>query len=252
MRRHIPNIITLMNLLCGSAAVILALWEFYYAAWFFIIFAALFDFCDGFFARLLHAYSEVGKELDSLSDLVSFGLAPAVMFFSIYYHGNHNYTLLAFISLMIVAFSALRLAKFNVDSRQSVDFIGLPTPANAMIVASLAAYYDVSLRVGHFGVVFNLLNSGWFIPVASVVLSILLVSEIPMFSMKKKRLSFRESPLVMTFLVATAAIVVAGELFYPHKSFVLGNIPLWIAISFFLYLLLNLISAPFKSLRPSA
>ncbi|MDD2594657.1 MAG: CDP-diacylglycerol--serine O-phosphatidyltransferase [Bacteroidales bacterium] len=245
MKKHIPNIITLLNLVCGSCAVILSLWELYFPAFWFIIGAAMFDFMDGFFARLLKAYSDIGKELDSLSDLISFGLAPSLMFFTWYYKSGHEYSLLSFIPLIIVAFSALRLAKFNTDTRQSVNFIGLPTPADAMIIASVAAYGHVCRLCGTDSIVLQLLDSGWFIPVCSIILSLLLVSEIPMFSLKKKKLSFRTNPTICLFLSVSVLLVVTGEILYPHKSIALGNIPLWIALVFAFYLILNLIIAPF-------
>src|SRR5574344_2444105 len=129
MRKHIPNIITCLNLVCGTCAVILTLWGFYWPAFCFILAGAVFDFCDGAAARLLKAYSNIGKELDSLCDLVSFGLAPALMFFSWYYKINNAYpSFLVFIALLIVPFSALRLAKINLDERQTKSFLGLTRP----------------------------------------------------------------------------------------------------------------------------
>lgn len=251
MRRHIPNIITLMNLLCGSAAVILSLWELYFPAWLFIILAAVFDFFDGFCARLLKAYSAIGKELDSLADLISFGLAPSLMFFMLYYKGGHEWTALAFVPLIVVAFSALRLAKFNVDTRQSVDFLGLPTPANAMIIASMAAYYHILSIQGaaspdslpQFSLVAYLIDSSWFIPVVSIALSLLLVSEIPMFSFKKKRLTFKDSPLLIIFLIGSLIIVVLSLVFAPHFISIFYGAPLWMLLIFCYYIILNFLKA---------
>lgn len=187
MKRHIPNIITCLNIVCGAAAVILTLWGYWWPAFCFILAGAVFDFCDGAAARALGAYSDIGKELDSLSDLVTFGLAPALMLFSWYYKINDGYpSWVAFIALLIVPLSAVRLAKFNLDERQKTSFIGLPTPALAMIAGAAVAYGHVCMQHGADGVVLSLLCSSWFIPAISVVLALLLVSAVPMFSLKGK------------------------------------------------------------------
>ncbi|MDD2293928.1 MAG: CDP-diacylglycerol--serine O-phosphatidyltransferase [Bacteroidales bacterium] len=234
MKKHIPNILTLMNLICGCAAVILTLWEQHLAAFLFILCAAVFDFSDGFFARLLNAYSDTGKELDSLADLVSFGLAPSLMFFTWYYKFGHECSLLAFVPLLIVALSALRLAKFNLDTRQSVNFIGLATPANAIFIASLVAYGDIMRHNATASVVVNLLNSTWFIPTASIILSLLLVSEIPMFSLKKKKLSFKQYPFETIFFILVIILTAGGIILFPDKPF-----PIWIALILGYYIIYN-------------
>ncbi|MCK9626488.1 MAG: CDP-diacylglycerol--serine O-phosphatidyltransferase [Bacteroidales bacterium] len=241
MKKHIPNIITSMNLLCGSCAVILSLWGYLYPAFYFILAAAVFDFLDGFFARILNAYSNIGKELDSLADIVSFGLAPSVMFFVWYYRIENSLNILAFVPLIIVVFSALRLAIFNTDTRQTKDFLGLPTPANAMIIGSLTCYGQICQISKYDSIVVNLLNSNWFIPVVSIILALLLVSNIPMFSIKKKKLNFKENWIVSVFLIGSALIIILGELFFPHKPIFEGNYSLWILLIFIYYILLNLI-----------
>ena len=128
--RHIPNTITSMNLLCGVLGVIASLNGRLELGFELMILAAVFDFCDGLAARLLKAYSEIGKELDSLADDVSFGVLPAVMLYQI---SGTDILILKYLPLVLAAFSALRLAKFNLDERQHDSFIGLPTPAAAMI-----------------------------------------------------------------------------------------------------------------------
>ena len=175
MKKFIPNSITLLNLLCGSVAVVYAAGGGFFAVWMLCILASVFDFFDGFAARKLGAYSEIGKELDSLSDLVSFGLAPTVAlmtYFKTFLPDAPE--ILAYIPLVIVACSALRLAKFNLDERQTKSFLGLPTPACGLLVVSLLACNA------------QILSTVWFIPVLSVVLAALLISEIPMFSMKQR------------------------------------------------------------------
>lgn len=245
MKKHIPNCITLLNLLCGSCACILAMWQQYYPAFLFILAAAVFDFLDGFFARLLKAYSETGKQLDSLCDLVSFGLAPSLMLFNWYLNSGPEYTAFAYIALLIVLFAALRLARFNVDTRQSVDFIGLPVPACAMIAAPLAAYGQVCSAHGTSSVLLSLLNSAWFIPVLAAVLALLMISGIPMFSMKHKKLSFRECPRETIFLICWVLLfVLVLPLCRIGKETGLGFIysifPLGMFFGFAIYILINL------------
>jgi len=180
--RHIPNTITSMNLLFGTMGVIATFNGRFDLAFYMMLAAAVCDFCDGLSARLLGAYSDMGKELDSLADLVSFGLLPSLMMHRLMIV-NIGEGVLAYIPLIIVIFSALRLAKFNIDDRQSDNFIGLATPACAMICGSFAYY----ICNDPTSVLFRWATSDFFIPAASVVLSLLLVSEIPMFSMKFKK-----------------------------------------------------------------
>ena len=177
IRKHIPDSITSMNLLCGVMGVILTMEGWPDMGFILMICGAVFDFFDGLAARLLKASSGIGKELDSLADMVSFGVLPSLMLFKL---GDPSWGVLRYVPLLIAVFSALRLAKFNLDERQHQGFIGLPTPASAMICGSLAYYVHSAPE--------SLLAS-WcqgpvIIPVLAVVLSALLVCEIPMFSMK--------------------------------------------------------------------
>ena len=171
-----------MNLLCGIMGVIFALRGELDTAFYLMLAGAACDFCDGLAARVLKAYSELGKQLDSLADMVSFGTLPAIMMYKIMLE-NHGNTFLSYIPLLIAVFSALRLAKFNIDERQSENFIGLATPACAMVCGSFACYTYCEPE----GILFGLSSSVWFIPALSLLLSLLLVSEIPMFSMKFKK-----------------------------------------------------------------
>ena len=146
----LPNLLTLANLLAGSAAVIVILTTHsYQTALWLIVAAAVCDFFDGFVARLLGQISPLGVQLDSLADDISFGLVPAVAMFDIYRRSESMYSLpehiaepLGYLTLIIAAFSALRLAKFNIDSTQSAEFSGLPTPANALMLMSLAVLME--------------------------------------------------------------------------------------------------------------
>ena len=175
IRKHIPDSITSMNLLCGVMGVILTMEGRPDLGFLMMIGGALFDFFDGLSARLLKASSGIGKELDSLADVVSFGVLPSLMLFKACGSMPMKY-----ITLLIAVFSALRLAKFNLDERQHEGFLGLPTPASAMVCGSLAYY--VHIAPGSF-------LASWcagpvFLPVLAIILCALLVSEIPMFSMK--------------------------------------------------------------------
>ena len=180
--KQIPNTITSMNLLCGALGVIAAFKGWMDTAFYLMLAGAVCDFCDGLAARALKAYSPMGKELDSLADLITFGFLPSIMLYRCmdFYHPREWF---CYIPLIIVVFSALRLAKFNVDERQSENFIGLATPACALICGSFAyiSQFDINNIVGVFT------ESKWLIPACSGILSLLLVSEIPMFSMKFKK-----------------------------------------------------------------
>lgn len=210
MKKHIPNTITSMNLFSGCIATVMAFEGAFFCVVFWIILAAIFDFFDGMSARLLNAYSNMGKELDSLADVVSFGVAPAVAVFILL----RNYTLypdwliflesyLPYIAFLIPVFSALRLAKFNIDVRQMSSFIGLPTPANALFwisyVYGMQSYSNKS-------------SAGVYITMGLVVgLSLLMVSEVPMFSFKLSNLKLKsnEKPIIL-LLCAISFILLWG------------------------------------------
>ena len=189
--------------------------------------AAVCDFFDGFAARALKAFSAIGKELDSLADLISFGLLPAMMLHRRMIEGGMT-GFSSYIPLIIVVFSALRLAKFNIDDRQTENFLGLPTPACAMWCASLIYVGDNGISSG-----VELLHNHYFIPIAAVILALLLVSEIPMISIKFKKGS-AYNKVRLTFLVICAIFAVACLVLKIHWSF----IPLMI---FTLYIFHNLI-----------
>ena len=146
IKGEIPNTITCLNLLCGCMAVISAFGtgpsygiESYQWAFIFIGLASIFDFCDGAMARLIHAYSPLGKELDSLSDLVSFGLAPAMLLY-VTIGSLSSIHWMPYTALAIAICGGIRLARFNVDTRQTTEFIGLPIPANAIFWVGAIAF----------------------------------------------------------------------------------------------------------------
>ncbi|MBR4883465.1 MAG: CDP-diacylglycerol--serine O-phosphatidyltransferase [Bacteroidales bacterium] len=201
--KYIPNTITSMNLLCGALGVIFTFQGALDIAFYLMLAAAVCDFFDGFAARLLKAYSPMGKELDSLADLVSFGLLPSLMLHRRLVEGGMT-DFWSYLPLIIVVFSDLRLEKYNVDERQSENFLGLPTPACAMWCGSLvyAADHGVMSMAG-------LLHDKYIILIASVVLALLLVSEIPMFSFKFKSLKWSDNKARFSFLAIAAAIAIA-------------------------------------------
>jgi len=192
--RFIPNLITSANLFCGCLAVVFAFDGKLDIALYFVLFAAILDFLDGFAARLLKAYSAIGKELDSLADLISFGMAPATMLY-VASEDIWNMPLFKYLPFLIVVFSALRLAKFNIDTRQETDFIGLPTPANAIFFISFAnlIYYS------------ELIINQVLIGMITLFFSLMLVSEIKVFSLKK--LSANKLKLINAILLAIITIV---------------------------------------------
>ena len=229
IRKHIPDTITSMNLLCGVVGVILTLGGRVDLGFVMMILGAVCDFFDGFAARMLKASSGIGKELDSLADVVSFGVLPSVMLFVT---GGSEILIVKYFPIILAAFSALRLAKFNLDERQHSGFLGLPTPAAAMVCGSLACLVhnspDSSLASWCEGPV--------FLPVLSLVLSLLLVSEIPMFSMKfgvGNKATKIESIKRIAFLVVAAASIVVALIIGLHWSFA-------ILAAFTGYILINL------------
>lgn len=201
----IPNLLTLSNLMCGLIAIIYAFEGSFYMSFWFIIIAAVFDFMDGFAARLLNARSEIGLQLDSLSDVVSFGVAPALtmMLCCSAHFGSLEYSYLSYICLLLAPFASFRLAVFNVDTTQSEEFRGLPTPAMALLMAS----------VGAFVVPMMPSTLIWLSAVAvlSLAISILMVSRIPMFSFKFKNFSLKKNIVRYCFIILSViTFVICG------------------------------------------
>ena len=203
--KHIPNAITCCNLLSGCASILLTFTGHLELAGLMIFMAAVFDFFDGFAARLLKAYSPLGAQLDSLCDVVSFGVAPS---FIMYHYLNQVVSLelgsvnvAAFAAFFLAIFAALRLAKFNIDDRQTTSFIGLPTPAMGIFVASL----PFTLRHESLAFMGALMTNPFFLFGVVALFSYLMVSEIPFFSLKVKSLKFKENKHL--YLVALFAII---------------------------------------------
>lgn len=201
----IPNTLTCLNLFSGCVAAVMAFQFQYEWALLFIVIGAVFDFLDGLAARMLHSYSPLGKDLDSLADDISFGLAPAAVVFSLFREMPYPLWMAGvascfpYLAFLIAVFSGLRLAKFNNDTRQTTSFIGLPVPANALFWASFAVGFHTLLTDGGFHPLLLLLIvclSSWA-----------LVSEIPMFSLKFKDLSWAHNRLRFFFLLVCVVLL---------------------------------------------
>lgn len=208
--RNIPNTITSCNLLSGCIACYMAFQGNYPMALTFIIVGAVFDFFDGMTARLLHVSSPIGKELDSLADDITFGLAPAAIVFSLFkdvHYPTFMEPLVGFMpytGFLIAVFSALRLAKFNIDTRQTSSFIGMPTPANALFWGSLT--------VGGYDFLVSETFNAAYLFILVVIMSLLLVAEIPMFSLKFKNLSWANNKVSYIFLIVSIPLLVIFRL----------------------------------------
>lgn len=190
MTKHIPNFITCLNLFTGCIAAVFAFNNDLESAAYLVLLAAAFDFADGLAARALKAYSEIGKQLDSLADMVSFGFIPGLFVFkmlesSLDANGLPSY--LSYLGFIITVFSALRLAKFNIDTRQTENFIGLATPANTMFFISIPFLSSQPIEMLH------ILSNPVVLIFLSFGMSYLLVSELPLFSLKFKSLAFNSS-----------------------------------------------------------
>lgn len=202
----VPNMLTLANLLAGAAAVVATLqYHAYETAFWLIIAAAVCDFFDGFAARLLRQVSPLGVQLDSLADDISFGLAPSIVMFDIYAHSTSLFNFPAEVMeslkygvLIIAAFSALRLAKFNIDTTQTSEFTGLPTPANALMLMSLGVLVEQGIVALPQEVVL----------LVSLVSALLLISPIRMFALKFKGFGVRGNELRYGFILASLLIII--------------------------------------------
>jgi CDP-diacylglycerol--serine O-phosphatidyltransferase len=241
MKKHIPNFITSLNLAAGFIAIIFSINGHLVTGSWLILAAMIFDFLDGFSARLLKSYSDIGKELDSLADVVSFGVAPAIIIYQLLYSSlsltgpiipgqdNHILIIILLSPVIMPVCAALRLAKFNTDETQATSFKGLATPANALAVISLVIaghYSDLSIIHSFTGSAVALL-------IFTVILSLLMVSRIPLLSLKTSHLRFKGNEgRYILILMVIAALVIFG----------LGAAPLIIPI----YLIASLISLLFR------
>lgn len=220
----LPNMLTLGNLLAGAIAVVFILRDHAYeTAFWLVVVASVCDFLDGFVARLLHQSSPLGVQLDSLADDVTFGLVPAIAMYDLYAHSTPLYGIpaewigpLGYVVFIIAAFSVLRLAKFNIDTTQSTEFRGLPTPANALMLISLATLVEQGHMTIHCEQILLI----------AIATSLLLISPVRMFALKFKGFGIKGNELRYGFLVAALAIIIC----LPTYS-ILAIIVLYIVLS---------------------
>lgn len=241
IKKYIPNFITCLNLLCGCIGIVYSFTDLRVSSYM-IFLACVFDFLDGFAARLLKVSSPIGKELDSLADVVTFGVLPGLIVFNLFtsdmiidlFSGADEDVSTApfnitFIAFLIPVFSALRLAKFNIDTRQSDSFIGLPTPANAIFFASfpliVAEYTNSPIT--------HLILNPYFLIVLCVLMSYLLIAEIPLFALKFKSFAWTANKLKYSFLFLSVALFIVLSII---------SIPIII----FLYIILSVADNKFK------
>ena len=226
IKKHIPNFITLLNLFCGCLAVIFAVKNQLEIAAFFVILGIFFDFFDGLAARLLKVQSELGLQLDSLADMVTSGVVPGIVMYQLLnralnihekVNDGHSWSdtwhwfenevhLLPLIGLFITLASAYRLAKFNIDENQTSSFIGLPTPANTLLIISLPLIlaYQVNSTVDVHAIILN----KWFLIVMTILSSYLLNAKIPLFALKFKNWSFKDNMIKYIFIIISALLLV--------------------------------------------
>lgn len=220
MKKHIPNTITLLNQFSGIVACIFAYNSRFDLALLFVLIGATLDFMDGAMARLLRVSSPLGKELDSLADVITFGLVPGMIAFRLLRPLAEVWEYMPYLGFLITLFSTYRLGKFNIDERQTTSFIGLATPANAIFWLGLAYGYQSLLSA----------VSPWFVLVAVVVSSYLLVCELPMFSFKFHNFGWAENRIRYMFIIG--AIVLAVVFFRQSLPLII----LW-------YILLSVVGA---------
>jgi len=211
IKKHIPNLITLINLFCGCVAIVFLSRNSFEMAFIFVCLGIFFDFFDGFFARLFKVSGPLGLQLDSLADMVTCGLVPGFVMYrmmqesSVFMYEGHM-QLFPYLGFIITLGSCYRLAKFNIDTRQTDSFIGLPTPANALFILSLPLvlqnYSQESL------IILEVLTNKWVLLFITLCSAYLLNAEIPLFSLKVKKLSFKENALQIVFLIVSVLMVI--------------------------------------------
>ncbi len=207
MKKQIPNAITCANLFSGCIGIIFACSGNLKLSALCILISLIFDFFDGFVARLLKVSGDMGKELDSLADVVSFGVLPAIILFQIapkaFFWFNNEVAILPYFAFLIAVFSAYRLAKFNLDTRQTDQFIGLPTPANAILIASIPLIYEANeLTLGN-----TTISIGLFLGFIALM-CFLLVCELPLIALKFKSFSFKDNLARYLLIISSLILLV--------------------------------------------
>ena len=210
LKKHIPNLITLGNLFCGTVATIFAVEGDFVSAGLFVVLGILFDFFDGFAARLLKVSGELGKQLDSLADMVTSGVVPGIIVYKLLIENSASFNdfneqgYLPFLGLLLTLGACYRLAKFNIDTRQSDSFIGLPTPAMSLFVISLPLIQEYST----IEFAQNLISSNYFLIAITLLLTYLMNAELPLFSLKFKEYSIKNNLMKYLFLIASLVMII--------------------------------------------
>jgi CDP-diacylglycerol--serine O-phosphatidyltransferase len=223
-KKHIPNIITLLNLFCGCIAIIFVTQKNFQLAFFFVSLGIFLDFFDGFFARLLQVSSPLGLQLDSLADMVTSGLVPGfTMFVMLANFDIETPEIFPYLGFVITLGACYRLANFNIDTRQTDSFIGLPTPANALLILSL----PLILEEDNYHFISELLTSTWFLLLLTALSTFMMNAEIALFSLKIKKLNFKDNSLQIAFLSLSILL-----LFFFHFLGVALVILMYVLLSF--------------------
>ena len=204
IKKYIPNIITLLNLFCGCIAIVFVAQNDFMTAFFFVSLGIFLDFFDGFFARLFKVSSPLGLQLDSLADMVTSGLVPGfTMFMMLSKFDLQPESLVPYLGFIITLGACYRVANFNIDTRQTNSFIGLPTPANALFILSL----PLIMQEDNYQFISELLTTSWFLLLVSVLSAFVMNAEIALFSLKIKKLNLKDNALQITFLLLSVLLL---------------------------------------------
>ena len=206
IKKHIPNIITLLNLFCGCIALVFASKSNFEMTFYFVCLGIFFDFFDGFFARLFHVSSPLGLQLDSLADMVTSGVVPGMVMFSLLQKSQNSGTpfiILPYLGFILTLGSCYRLANFNIDTRQTDSFIGLPTPANTLFIISL----PLVLKYSDSLMVLEIVSNPLVLLAITIFSAYILNAEIPLFSLKIKDFTFQKNALQIVFLILSVLLL---------------------------------------------
>ena len=207
IKKHIPNLITLINLFCGCVAVVFVSEQNYEMAFYMVCLGIFFDFFDGFFARLFKVSSPLGLQLDSLADMVTSGVVPGYVMYSMFTNSAHEIgtsTFVPFLGFIVTLGSCYRLANFNIDTRQTDSFIGLPTPANALFILSL----PLVLKFSDSLITLEILTNEWILLLIALCSAYVLNAEIPLFALKIKKFNFKDNALQIVFLLTSLVMLI--------------------------------------------
>ena len=239
MKKHIPNLLTLGNLFCGAVAVMYAVQGDFEIAGLLVVAGIIFDFFDGFAARVLGVSGDLGKQLDSLADMVTSGVVPGIIMFYLISENQTGTEMLTnpvnvvnfipFIGLILTLGAGYRLAKFNIDTRQSDSFIGLPTPAMSLFVISL----PLILKYSESAFINNIIENTYFLILVTVALTYLMNAELPLFSLKFKEYSFKNNIVKYLFILISVFLILCLKVI---------SIPIIIVF----YVLLSIIQSYYK------